>query len=77
MTWYLWCCGFIFFFFFKQKTAYEIGTGDWSSDVCFRSRASVTGEIVMEDVDVGEDALMPGVEGLKGPFGCLDRKSVV
>ena len=25
---------FIFFFFFKQKTAYEIGTGDWSSDVC-------------------------------------------
>ena len=22
------------FFFFKQKTAYEIGTGDWSSDVC-------------------------------------------
>ena len=24
------CC----FFFFKQKTAYEIGTGDWSSDVC-------------------------------------------
>ena len=24
----------IFFFFFKQKTAYEIGTGDWSSDVC-------------------------------------------
>ena len=26
------CIGF--FFFFKQKTAYEIGTGDWSSDVC-------------------------------------------
>ena len=26
--------GFVFFFFFKQKTAYEIGTGDWSSDVC-------------------------------------------
>ena len=25
---------FIVFFFFKQKTAYEIGTGDWSSDVC-------------------------------------------
>ena len=25
---------FYFFFFFKQKTAYEIGTGDWSSDVC-------------------------------------------
>lgn len=36
-------------------------------------RASVTGEIVMEGVEVGEDALMPGVEGLKGPFGCLNR----
>lgn len=36
-------------------------------------RASVTGEIVMEDVAVGEDALLPGVQGLKGPFGCLNR----
>ena len=36
-------------------------------------RASVTGEIVMQDVEVGEDALLPGVEGLKGPFGCLNR----
>ena len=29
-----WGCVIICFFFFKQKTAYEIGTGDWSSDVC-------------------------------------------
>ncbi len=36
-------------------------------------RASTTGEIVMEDVEVGEDALLPGVQGLKGPFGCLNR----
>ena len=36
-------------------------------------RASVTGMIVMEDVEVSEDALLPGVEGLKGPFGCLNR----
>ncbi len=36
-------------------------------------RASVTGEIVMENVEVGEDALLPGVQGLKGPFGCLNR----
>ena len=36
-------------------------------------RASVTGMIMMEDVDVSEDALLPGVEGLKGPFGCLTR----
>jgi glutaryl-CoA dehydrogenase len=36
-------------------------------------RASVTGEIVMDNVEVGEDALLPHVEGLKGPFGCLNR----
>ncbi|UWP97840.1 acyl-CoA dehydrogenase [Aliiroseovarius crassostreae] len=36
-------------------------------------RASITGEIVMENVEVGEDALLPDVSGLKGPFGCLNR----
>ncbi|NNF73314.1 MAG: acyl-CoA dehydrogenase, partial [Rhodobacteraceae bacterium] len=36
-------------------------------------RASVTGEIVMDGVEVGEDALLPNAEGLKGPFGCLNR----
>jgi glutaryl-CoA dehydrogenase len=36
-------------------------------------RASITGEIVMDDVEVGEDALLPNVSGLKGPFGCLNR----
>jgi len=36
-------------------------------------RASITGEIVMDGVEVGEDALLPHVEGLKGPFGCLNR----
>jgi glutaryl-CoA dehydrogenase len=36
-------------------------------------RASITGEIVLDNVDVGEDALLPNVEGLKGPFGCLNR----
>jgi len=36
-------------------------------------RASITGEIVMDNVEVGEDALLPDVEGLKGPFGCLNR----
>src|SRR5687768_5640276 len=35
-------------------------------------RASVTGEIVMADVKVGEESLLPHVEGLKGPFGCLN-----
>ena len=36
-------------------------------------RASVTGEIVMDGVVVSEEALLPHVEGLKGPFGCLNR----
>ena len=36
-------------------------------------RASITGEIVMEDVEVGEDALLPNIEGMGGPFGCLNR----
>ena len=36
-------------------------------------RASITGQIVMDNVEVGEDALLPNVEGLKGPFGCLNR----
>ncbi|MCU9837106.1 acyl-CoA dehydrogenase [Ruegeria sp. WL0004] len=36
-------------------------------------RASITGEIVMDGVEVGEEALLPHVSGLKGPFGCLNR----
>ena len=36
-------------------------------------RASVTGEIVMDGVEVSDDHLLPNVSGLKGPFGCLNR----
>jgi glutaryl-CoA dehydrogenase len=36
-------------------------------------RASVTGEIVMDGVEVGEEHLLPGVSGLRGPFECLNR----
>ncbi|MEO0819184.1 MAG: acyl-CoA dehydrogenase [Pseudomonadota bacterium] len=36
-------------------------------------RASITGEIVMDGVEVSEEALLPNVEGLKGPFGCLNK----
>ncbi|MBP7580923.1 MAG: acyl-CoA dehydrogenase [Vogesella sp.] len=39
----------------------------------FSLRASITGEIVMDNVEVGEDALLPHVKGLKGPFGCLNK----
>jgi glutaryl-CoA dehydrogenase len=36
-------------------------------------RASITGEIVLENVDIPEENLLPNVSGLKGPFGCLNR----
>ncbi|MFL2807254.1 MAG: acyl-CoA dehydrogenase [Paracoccaceae bacterium] len=36
-------------------------------------RASVTGEIVLKDVNVPEQSILPNVSGLKGPFGCLSR----
>jgi glutaryl-CoA dehydrogenase len=36
-------------------------------------RASITGEIVMDGVEVPEEYLLPNVSGLKGPFGCLNR----
>jgi glutaryl-CoA dehydrogenase len=48
----------------KGFTARDIH-GKWSL------RASVTSELILEDVEVGEDALLPGVKGLKGPLSCL------
>jgi len=39
----------------------------------FSLRASVTGEVVMNDVFVPEDNLLPNVSGLKGPFDCLNK----
>ena len=36
-------------------------------------RASITGEIVMDEVEVPEEDLLPNVSGLNGPFGCLNR----
>jgi glutaryl-CoA dehydrogenase len=39
----------------------------------FSLRASITGEIVLDNVEVPEDALMPNTRGLSGPFGCLNK----
>ena len=36
-------------------------------------RASVTGKIVLDNVVVPEESLLPNIQGLKGPFGCLNR----
>jgi glutaryl-CoA dehydrogenase len=41
--------------------------GKWSL------RASVTSELILEDVEVGEDALLPGVSGMRGPLSCLSQ----
>ncbi len=50
----------------KGFTARDIH-GKWSL------RASVTSELVLEDVEVGEDALLPGVAGMRGPLSCLSQ----
>jgi glutaryl-CoA dehydrogenase len=39
----------------------------------FSLRASITGEIVMDDVFVPEENILPNVKGLSGPFGCLNK----
>ena len=59
-------CGFILEKGMKGLSAPKIG-GKLSL------RASITGEVVMDGVVVPEDALLPNVQGLKGPFGCLNR----
>jgi glutaryl-CoA dehydrogenase len=39
----------------------------------FSMRASITGQIAMDEVHVPDDNLLPGVHGLRGPFGCLNK----
>lgn len=39
----------------------------------FSLRASVTSELILEDCEVGEDALLPGVAGMRGPLSCLTQ----
>ncbi len=54
----------------------ETGTKGFSTNKIegkFSLRASITGEIVMEDVFVPEENLLPNAKGLSGPFGCLNR----
>ena len=54
----------------------EKGTKGLSADVIkgkLSLRASTTGSITLDEVEVGEEALLPHVEGLKGPFSCLNK----
>jgi glutaryl-CoA dehydrogenase len=54
----------------------ERGTRGFSTpriDKKLSLRASITGEIVLDGVEIPEENLLPNVSGLKGPFGCLNR----
>lgn len=62
--------------FVVDRAAVERGSGGLTTPKIegkFSLRASVTGMIVLEDVSVGEEALLPKVEGLRGPFTCLNN----
>ena len=68
----LWCV-----FFFKQKTAYEIGTGDWSSDVCSSGLHHITH--TFEDFDLAAELERTVRSGAHREYTVKheDRKSVV
>ena len=51
----------------------DVGLSTPRIDGKFSLRAGTTGEIVMDQVAIPADRLLPGVEGLKGPFSCLNK----
>lgn len=57
--------------FILEKGMKGLSTGKIEGKLSLR--ASVTGEVFMDGVEVKEEALLPNVSGLKGPFGCLNR----
>src|SRR3546814_1848233 len=78
---------YLFFFFFKQKTAYEMRISDWSSDVCssdlIAARRADLGQVIELGLDgkVGVEHAATGARGardhLRQTMIGLDRKSVV
>src|SRR6184192_2462251 len=58
---------FVFFFFFKQKTAYEMSIGDWSSDVCSSDLLKEKVERFKHDAEI--QALLKELGGRGGPAG--------
>src|SRR3546814_6640133 len=78
-------CVLFCFFFFKQKTAYEMRISDWSSDVCFRSRmrfalvvaAQIDDRFDSQRVD-GRQIVVVSLDMMRrAPQDSVDRKSVV
>src|SRR3546814_12403704 len=82
MFWYVYVAFFFIFFFFKQKTAYEMRISDWSSDVCssdLRSRSSRAksrdgSKHVSTSLDTnGYGIIMCGIIGILGKDEVTDR----
>ena len=68
----------MYVFFFKQKTAYEIGTGDWSSDVCSSDLQNLEILPGLPERDVMlSTQILAGVSSVDESAGAVDRKSVV
>ena len=65
------------FFFFKQKTAYEIGTGDWSSDVCSSDLMQRENDYKLELCQGARGGYNTELRRAKINILKLDRKSVV
>ena len=65
------------FFFFKQKTAYEIGTGDWSSDVCSSDLAAARRDIQRDPLQHGRIVGVAHRDIVERDIAQQDRKSVV
>src|SRR3546814_3222535 len=68
------CCGLLYFFFFKQKTAYEMRISDWSSDVCSSDLLTLHALRALEAADVIlHDALVsPEILALARPAARLE-----
>lgn len=59
--------------FILNRADHSVGLQTPKINGKFSLRASTTGMILMDDVRVGEESLLPNVEGLRGPFGCLNN----
>src|SRR3546814_18396869 len=70
----------VFFFFFKQKTAYELRISDWSSDVCSSDlqlfRIADIGRVAEDQVERPDDPLAPVPQAKGGATGHLQRLGI-
>ena len=67
----------VLFFFFKQKTAYEIVSRDWSSDVCSSDLVSISISMTFSADHMEELTVVPEIPSFIGVDMDIDRKSVV